>query len=215
MIPNQQELHERLEQALLARDRSTVKTMLQDLRQTQTPLTIIDTIVTPVLEQIGVAWEEGRIALSQVYMSGRLCEDMIPPLLSLEAEQPHANTPPIGIAVLHDHHVLGKRIVHSVLRTLGYPLHDYSHGIEVDPLVERVLQDNIRLLLISTLMLPSALLVRDLSTRLKAECPDVKIIVGGAPFRFDEQLWQVVGADAMGRTASDAIGLVRQFSTAA
>jgi trimethylamine corrinoid protein len=215
MIPNQQNLHDSLRQALLARDRSAVKSMLQELRQTETPLTIIDTLITPVLEGIGVSWEEGSIALSQVYMSGRLCEDMIPALLSLDTETTHANAPPIGIAVLHDHHVLGKRIVYSVLTALGYRLHDYGHGIEVTPLVERVLQDKVRLLLVSTLMLPSALLVRDLSSRLKAECPEIKIIVGGAPFRFDEQLWSVVGADAMGRTASDAISLVRKFSTTA
>ncbi|MBF0249091.1 MAG: cobalamin-binding protein, partial [Alphaproteobacteria bacterium] len=34
------------------------------------------------------------------------------------------------------------------------------------------------------------------------------IFVGGAPFRFDTQLWREVGADAMGFSATDAVGLI-------
>jgi hypothetical protein len=33
-------------------------------------------------------------------------------------------------------------------------------------------------------------------------------VVGGAPFRFDDQLWREVGADAMGLSASDALKIL-------
>jgi len=35
--------------------------------------------------------------------------------------------------------------------------------------------------------------------------------VGGAPFIFDPNLWQEVGADAMGRNAADAIKLLQKY----
>jgi methanogenic corrinoid protein MtbC1 len=35
--------------------------------------------------------------------------------------------------------------------------------------------------------------------------------VGGAPFLFDDQLWQEVGADAMGKSASDAVAIVERL----
>ena len=38
-----------------------------------------------------------------------------------------------------------------------------------------------------------------------------KIAVGGAPFLFDPDLWREVGADAMGKNASDAISIVRKW----
>ena len=36
----------------------------------------------------------------------------------------------------------------------------------------------------------------------------VRVIVGGAPFLFDDKLWREVGADAMGRNAAEAVALV-------
>ncbi len=39
---------------------------------------------------------------------------------------------------------------------------------------------------------------------------NVKIVVGGAPFRFDDQLWREVGADAMCRTASEAVDVIHE-----
>jgi methanogenic corrinoid protein MtbC1 len=60
-------------------------------------------------------------------------------------------------------------------------------------------------------MLPSAWQVKDVKEKLDASGSTVKIVVGGAPFRLDQQLWKRVGADAVGYTASDAIGIVRSI----
>jgi methanogenic corrinoid protein MtbC1 len=210
MSADSETIQHQFEQALLARDRSSVRHILQELSTTHTPIHVIDTLVTPVLERIGNAWEEGTIALSQVYMSGRLCEEMVESMFAAETRQRETSTT-MAIVVLHDYHVLGKKIVYSVLRTLGYNIIDYGHGVEVDTLVQQVRRDNIQLLLISTLMLPSAFLVQGVTTQLKSNGSNIKIVVGGAPFRFDTQLWKQVGADAMGASASDAIQLVARF----
>jgi methanogenic corrinoid protein MtbC1 len=61
-------------------------------------------------------------------------------------------------------------------------------------------------------MLPSALQVREVRAGLWAAGANVRVIVGGAPFRLDTQLWREVGADAMGRNAAEAIELVRRFT---
>jgi len=46
---------------------------------------------------------------------------------------------------------------------------------------------------------------------LKARGANIKVVVGGAPFLFDEELWREVGADAMGRSASDAVAIVERL----
>lgn len=38
-----------------------------------TPIQAVKQLVVPALEILGTAWEEGRVALSQVYLSGRFC----------------------------------------------------------------------------------------------------------------------------------------------
>jgi methanogenic corrinoid protein MtbC1 len=117
--------------------------------------------------------------------------------------------------VLEDHHGLGKRIVISVLRAGGFEITDYGLGISADDLAKRAISDNVRILLISSLMLPAALHAKDVITRIRKARPDTRIIVGGAPFNFDTNLWREVGADAMGRTASDTLMIVRKFAAEA
>ncbi|HIE29714.1 TPA: hypothetical protein EYP66_20790 [Candidatus Poribacteria bacterium] len=116
----------------------------------------------------------------------------------------------MAIAVLEDYHLLGKRLVCTVLRSAGFDLLDYGHGITVDELVKRSIEDGIQILLISTLMLKSALRVKDATVKLHEAGADIKVVVGGAPFLLDHKLWQDVGADAMGRSASEAVEVIKQ-----
>ena len=82
--------------------------------------------------------------------------------------------------------------------------------VEVNDVVTHVKDNKIEILLISVLMLPSALKIKKVKKMLVERGLDIKIIVGGAPFRFDDQLWQEVGADAMCETASQAVSVVNK-----
>jgi len=198
------------EQALLSLDRLAARNMLLESGGAETPFQLVEKLVVPALERIGAGWEQGRVALSQVYMSGRICEELVDTLLPADGLG-RKNRPKMAIAVLQDYHLLGKRIVYSVLRSSGFELLDYGR-VDADELVRRVRNDGVEVLLISVLMLPSALQVKDVRARLQAIGSEVKIVVGGAPFRLDDQLWKEVGADAMGREASEAIDILAKMT---
>jgi methanogenic corrinoid protein MtbC1 len=197
------------ERALLSLDRVAARNVLTS-GGFETPIQRVEKLVVPALERIGTDWEQGTVALSQVYMSGRICEELVDAILP-PGDPGRKNQPKTAIAALQDYHLLGKRIVYSVLRASGFDLLDYGR-VEVNDLVRRARDDRIEVLLISVLMLPSALRVKDVRAKLQASGSDVKIAVGGAPFRLDDQLWQEVGADAMGRDASEAIEIMSQFA---
>ena len=72
-------------------------------------------------------------------------------------------------------------------------------------MIHKVIENDIKILLISVLMFSSASHIEELCNRLKQEHPATRVIVGGAPFRFDSQLWQQVGADAVGTNPEEAI----------
>jgi methanogenic corrinoid protein MtbC1 len=166
----------------------------------------IEQVVVPAMERIGDAWEQGSIALSQVYMSGRICEDLVEALLPDDSEK-RKGQPTMAVAVLEDYHLLGKRMVYAAIRASGYTLKDYGR-MGVAALVQRARADRIDILLISALMLPSALRVAAVRESLDRAGCRARIVVGGAPFRLDEELWREVGADAMGRSASDAMAAI-------
>jgi len=201
------DLSGQFQQALLSMDRLAAKKIVTKASEELTPLELVDRIIVTALTRIGESWERGDAALSQVYMSGRICEELVDGLLP-PGDPQRKDQPSMAIAVLNDYHLLGKRIVYSVLRAGGFDLKDYGR-VTVDEVIGKVKADQTRVLLISTLMLHSALHVRDVVAGLKAADLNVKVVVGGAPFRFDTQLWREVNADAMGHSASDVPGIVR------
>jgi methanogenic corrinoid protein MtbC1 len=204
------DLSERFENSLLALDRLAATRLITETTGQLTAMELVDHVVVPALTRIGESWERGTIALSQVYMSGRICEELVDRLLPPGNPQ-RKDQPPMAIAVLEDYHLLGKRIVTAVLRAGGFALKDYGR-VTVAEVIALVKKDGIRLLLLSTLMLHSALRIREVVAGLAKEDLQVRIIVGGAPFIFDERLWQDVQADAMGRSASEVTEIVRRLT---
>lgn len=206
MTKSDQDLINAFYSALLALDRHGSQQLLQEGAATLGPTAFIERIVVSALERIGHDWEKGTVALAEIYMSSRLCEDLLEGFLSAHHVSRKVQ-PRIAVAVLQDYHLLGKRMVLSVLQSAGYAVHDYG-TVTVDELVTRIKTDEIEVMLISVLMLASALQIKDLTRRLRDAGSTTRIIVGGAPFRFDQHLWNDVGADAMGMFASDAPGLI-------
>ena len=112
-------------ESLLALDRIRSRRILEDASQGKDPREFVETVMVTVLEDIGLGWEEGRLALSQIYMSGRICEELLDSLLPLPVSAQKSSCR-MAIAVLEDYHMLGKRIVASFLRSSGYHLMDYG-----------------------------------------------------------------------------------------
>ncbi|MBF0125825.1 MAG: cobalamin-dependent protein [Magnetococcales bacterium] len=210
-LPIQQDaLCESFRQALASFDRLRAEELFQHALTLGTPTEMVERLIVPALEQIGGDWESGQIALSQVYMSGRLCEDLVNQMFPAEGAPVGEARTRGAIVVLRDYHMLGKRIVYSMLRTSGVHLLDYGR-LDVEEVVERVIADQVNILLISVLMLPSALKVQEVRAGLEARQARVRILVGGAPFLLDPLLWREVGADAMGRNAVDGLRILRQW----
>ena len=162
------------------------------------------------LEHIGTGWENGQLSLAQVYMSGIICEELIEqymPKFSLNSKK----NPRIGIGVLQDQHALGKRIVTSVLRAGGYEVLDFGQGLSVEEIVDKTTAEKIEILLVSTLMLASAMNVKKVAKILREKNLSVKIIAGGAPFRLDHNLWKKVDIDADGKSGTEVSKIIEKL----
>ncbi len=197
---------EAFKDALLALDQSHARQVLQESIDRLGLVPTLEELITAALADIGRGWEDGSLALSQIYMSGRICEGLIEQFLPL-GDPGRKSEPRLAVAVYEDYHLLGKRLVHSVLRSAGHDLRDYGR-VDLESALRLVEQDRIQVLFLSALMLPSALHLGELRRRLDRAGLPTRIVVGGAPFCFDAGLWKEVGADAMGRAASDATSVL-------
>ncbi len=195
--------------ALLSGDRIAISSIYTDTKNQLGVDEFIEQVIVESLERMGQGWEQGTIALSQVYMAGRMCEELVETVMPT-GDINRKNKPRMAISVLNDYHMLGKRIVYSVLRANGYEIMDYGRQ-EVNGLIDKIKADDLEILYLSVLMLPSALLVKEVMEQVTQKGLRTKIFVGGAPFRFDKKLWKEVGAHGVGKTASDALTLIKQW----
>lgn len=195
------------EEALLAIDRTRAFRLMEGALNVGIPaLRLAQTCITPALERIGQGWELGTLALSQVYMSGRISEEVVNSLFP-EPEVLRGRQPAIALALLEDYHALGKRMVQLALRSAGYRCLDYGR-VTAEELSRRIQEEAPDLVLVSTLMYRSALRVEAVTSTLARAGCGIPLCVGGAPFRFHGGLWKNVGADAWGAEASDAVAFV-------
>ena len=80
----------------------------------------------PALDGIGRSWEAGDLSLSQVYMGARICEELIGEPARVRRCRAGSDQPRVAMAALDDHHLLGKRMVLSVMRGCGFDVDDYG-----------------------------------------------------------------------------------------
>jgi methanogenic corrinoid protein MtbC1 len=200
----------RLKRFLLALDGAGARKLVQAERLRRSPFEVVERVIAPALDDLGRGWDTGQVALSQLYMAGRLCEEMVLALLPDPAPS-EASGARLAIATLDDYHMLGKRIVLAALRASGFRLADYGRQVP-EGLVAKVLDEKIEVLLLSALMLPSALRVAEVKKLLDAKGANVRLVVGGAPFRLDKGLAREVGADETGANTSEAVEIVRRLT---
>lgn len=208
-------LYEQLENsfihALLSINSARAEKIIRELMKKESLINIGDKFISPTLEKIGKDWEKGNASLAQVFLSAHMCNDILDKLLPPEKPTKEIQ-PNLAIATLGDFHTLGKRMVKYSLRVSGYKVDDFGHGLLINQLRDKCRDNKTDILLISALMLPSALLVKHFMEALRDNDLHVKVVVGGAPFYFDKDLWKEVGADAMGYNAAEAVGIVKRLS---
>jgi methanogenic corrinoid protein MtbC1 len=196
----------KFESALLSLNRVAANNIIRKEFTGDNAFEVIDEIISPALENIGDKWACGDISLSEEYMASKICEEIVARMLPPESPQ-WKRMPVIAITTLGDEHMLGKRIVISILRASGFNVFDYG-SISPAMIAGKVKEDGVQILMASTLMLNFAMEVKKLRNIFTEEGITTKIIVGGAPFLFDNELWKEVGADAMAADATQALSRI-------
>ena len=206
---------ERCLHVLLSADRAALHRLIAEAKNAGWPADrLLLDVISPALNMVGELWSQQKAALTQIYMAARLVEEVLPSLLDEGLSRSHpagCQAPTANRVVLlgnapGDYHGLGRYIVATYLRTAGLEVVDLGLSVPPRTFVEHALSHQARLIAISALMLHTAQNVADVRRLLdEAGATDVKILVGGAPFHIDPELYRQVGAQAMGRDAGEAV----------
>lgn len=186
---------------IVAGNKLGIEEFTAELLKTREAMDIINNEFIPALDKVGELYESGKIFLPQLMSSaetaGRGFDVIKRASRAGEAKQKRMK---IVIATVHgDIHDIGKNIVRMLLENYGFEVIDLGKDVPAEKIVETVRNGKIRLVGLSALMTTTVKSMEETITLLRRECPECKIMVGGAV--LTKEYADKIGADYY---ASDA-----------
>ena len=184
-----------------------VKTVQALLDEGIAPMEIINSGLIAGLNEVGEKYEKGVYFLPQLMRSAEVSQqavDLLERYLGGTDAMQKA-TLVIG-TVKGDIHDIGKNMVAVMVKNHGYRVIDLGKNVPAEEFVAAVKEHQAEFLGLSALMTTTMQEIPQIIAMLKAECPNTKVIVGGAV--ITEEFAQECGADGFGRDAVQTVKLM-------
>lgn len=205
-------------EALLDTDRDQALALLtRALDDGVSPEEIVFQVVTPAIERMSRdLTRDLATTLSQHFIAAQISEAAIEMLLPLFSSAPESKGSIVIGTSSGDFHGLGKKIVRGCLRTKMYTVTDLGVNVSAERFVDQAVILGASVIAVSAMMVHTALgpdgalKVREILRERGLESR-IKILVGGAPFRFDGNLYRSVCADAWADNGIEATRVVAEL----
>jgi methylmalonyl-CoA mutase cobalamin-binding domain/chain len=181
------------------------------------PEEIVFQVVIPGMDLMIKAASEGcDTSLAQHFMTSQIATEIAERMVAQFQVSPDVvGRVVIGTAV-GDMHGLGKKIVAGCLRANMIEVTDLGLSVAPERFVDEAVARGADVIGVSAMMVHTArgengaLRVREI---LKERCLEdrIKLVVGGAPFRHDHNLYKIVGADGWAEDGLTAVKVIKDF----
>lgn len=163
---------------------------------------IVFKVVIPAVEEMmSNITKDPDANLAQHFMTAQIAAEVTEKMLQ-RFENPPETVGRVVIGTAHgDLHSLGKRIVMGCLKALMVDVIDLGVNVPPEKFVAAAVAENAQVIAVSAMMVHTAMgpngamKVRELLQAQGLE-DQIRLVVGGAPYRFDNALYKTVGADA-------------------
>ena len=219
-LNNEQIFLEAYQKALFDTDKAVALKIVQDaLEAGATPEDVVFNIVLPGMEcMIGGMLTDNMVTLSQHFLAAQIAEEVVDRLLPMFTTKPDVSGQVVIGSSFGDFHGLGKKIVSGCLRARMFQVTDLGINVAPERFVDEALAVGAEVIAISSMMVHTATgergakQVRQLLKERNLE-DRLRIIVGGAPYRFHENMYLDVGADAWADSAAEAPDVIARLVT--
>jgi len=184
------------------------------IKRGHSPESIIFDILIPVMEELAEIIRLGSDAtLAQLYLASQISSEATERLVPLFTQTAEMKGKVIIGTAFEDFHGLGKKIVGGCLKARMIQVIDLGLNVSAEKFVEEAIKQDANVIGISSMMVHTArgkngpIKVRELINRENLN-DRIRLVVGGAPYRFHPTLYKEVGADTWaenGMTASKVI----------
>lgn len=172
--------------------------------KTKAPMEVINSMIIPALDKVGIDFEKGRIFLPQLLKSAAAASAAF---ASVKTAISTDNQEVLGKIVLAtvkgDIHDIGKNIVKVMLENYGFQVIDLGRDVEPKAILKAAKENDVKIVGLSALMTTTLPAMKDTVDLLKREMPDCKTVVGGAV--LNQEYADSIGADCYSVDAMETV----------
>lgn len=191
--------------AIVAGLTDSASTAVANELTTRDPLEIINSDLIPALDKAGADYENNVIFLPQLLMCASAAKSAFDVIKSkMPDDRSDTKKGKVVIATVKgDIHDIGKNIVKVLLENYNFDVIDLGKDVPPEDVVNAVKQSGANLVGLSALMTTTVPSMEQTISLLKAECPNVKTVVGGAV--LTQEYADTIGADKYCRDAMSTV----------
>lgn len=172
-------------------------------------------VLTPVLHELGRLWHLNRITVGHEHYCTAVAQIVMAQLFPLIFNGAPKQGRLVATCVAGELHEIGARMVSDLFEMNGWDTVFLGADMPTESLINTLIEHDAHVLAISVTLASNLGAVSQLieTVRRAPRCPDVKILVGGAPFNLDESLWQRLGADGWAKDGQTALAIADRWRT--
>ena len=201
-----------LEDAIMRGLRSDAGKLAKAALGEKDELALVETVLIPALDQVGVGYESGKVFLPQLLSAAQAAQSVFEVIRTSIAEKGGAPVKKGALAIATvqgDIHDIGKNIVKTVLENYGYEVFDLGKVVAPEAVCSVTVEKELRLVGLSALMTTTLPAMEETVRQLKAlPCPPA-VMVGGAVVTADYAA--KIGADYYAKDAREAVEIARKI----
>ncbi|MGN2370573.1 homocysteine S-methyltransferase family protein [Clostridium cagae] len=178
--------------------------------KTMNELSVVNEILIPALDEVGLKYEKGEIFLPQLIQCAETVKkafDVIKKRLVLNKSNNISKGKIILATVKGDIHDIGKNIVKVILENYGYQIIDLGKDVSVETVVDAFLENDIKLVGLSALMTTTLKSMEETIKGLRENGYKGKVFVGGAV--LTSEYAKQIGADYYAKDARESVEIAK------
>lgn len=199
---------------LLSGNRKEASALIEKLVDEGTSIKdIYEHIFQKTQYEVGVRWQTNQITVAHEHYctaaTQLIMSQLYPKIFAMEKSDKRL----VACSVRGELHEIGIRMVSDFFEMEGWDTHYLGANMPDHHLISSIKHNKADVLAISVILPLNINKAKNLIDKIRAdkEMNNVKILVGGYPFRIVPDLWQRIGADASARSAKEAIELANKL----
>lgn len=207
----QSENHPVFEAVIKGNRKSIIDRVNKTLDMGTVPSVIIDTMLIPAINQVGLLFDKQIYFLPQLISSAETMKtaiDYLEPMLKKGKDSKKLATVVVA-TVAGDIHDIGKNLVVLMLKNYGFKVIDLGKDVPSEEIVRTAEEENAEIIGLSALMTTTMMEMKTVVDLVKEKGLKSKVIIGGAA--ITQSFADEIGADGFSKDAQEAVKLVQRL----